>query len=85
MLRITTDDSGPKTLVRADGRVEGPGALELERVCAEEAGPISLDLSNVSHADAEGLRVISALMDEGTELLNVPTLIQMLLEQRRAP
>ncbi len=66
-----------------EGRLKGSNVAELERACAAEAGPVSLDLSNLIHADEEGLRILKALQGEGKELLNVPPLIQILLEQLR--
>ena len=68
-----------------EGRLRGAGVPELEMACSAEAGPISLDLSNLSNADKQGLRLLRTLADEGMELLNVPPLMKMLLEQLDDP
>ena len=83
MLRITTDDSVPTMRLIVEGRLKGNNVAELERACAAEAGPVSLDLSNLIHADEQGLRFLSEFRREGNELINASPFIQMLLGQLR--
>jgi len=66
-----------------EGRLKGIDVAELERACAAEAGPVALDLSNLTHADEQGLSLLVALRGEGKELLNASPFIRMLLEQQR--
>jgi hypothetical protein len=62
-LRITIEQLQTTTRLTLQGRVAGPWAAELSRVWAERAsrlasGPLSIDVSNMTYADADGLRVL---------------------------
>ncbi len=81
MFRITTDDLGSNTVVHVHGQLGGLGAAELERECAAAAGSLSVDLSNLSTADSEGVSALRALRTQGVHLDNTPGLIELLLAQ----
>ena len=62
-LRITFEQTEGATLLTLEGRVAGPWAAELGRVWVEKApllaqGKLSIDISNVTYADADGTRVL---------------------------
>ena len=70
MLRITEiTDGGPGVLLRLEGKLRGPWAEELGRVCSElsRGGPraISLDLSAVTFLDEAGTRLLRELTRGG--------------------
>ena len=63
MLRITVQQTEAATGITLEGRVAGPWAVELDRAWTEVAPSLSskklsLDLRNVTYADAEGKRVL---------------------------
>jgi hypothetical protein len=65
-LRITIQEAEESTVLMLEGRVAGPWAAELSRVWMEKApqlsqGKLSIDLSNVIFADADGTRVLRAI------------------------
>jgi anti-anti-sigma regulatory factor len=68
-LRITIDQTEEATVVTLEGRVAGPWAVELGRVW-EETAPrlvnekVSLDISNVIFADADGMQVLRTIYSE---------------------
>ena len=62
-MRVTFEQSDIATLLTLEGRVAGPWAAELSRVWVEKApllapASLSLDLSNVTYADGDGIRVL---------------------------
>jgi anti-anti-sigma regulatory factor len=68
-LRITIQQFEEATVLTLEGRVTGPWAEELGRVWTERApllaqGSLLIDLSNVTYADADGKRVLSAIYSE---------------------
>jgi anti-anti-sigma regulatory factor len=71
MLRISTDKAkdGAMTLL-LEGQLAGPWVRLLRESCDENASGVGiiLDLSNVSFADREGIKLLRDLVDRGFEL-----------------
>lgn len=82
MLRITLHESESTVEMRLEGRVAGPWAEELNRVWVETAPrlgsrKLSLDIRNVTYADAAGKRVLKSIFSHAdTELVANPLEIQ---------
>jgi predicted trehalose synthase len=62
-LRITIEQSGNAALLTLEGRIAGAWAAELGRVWVDSASQLtghklSINLSNVIFADAEGMKVL---------------------------
>jgi anti-anti-sigma regulatory factor len=80
-LRITiaqTNQSDGATVITLEGRVAGPWAAELGRVWNERAPrlahrKLSLDLSNVTYADTEGIQVLRSIYGQSQPELVTPT------------
>ena len=69
MLRITLHESDSAIKVVLEGRVAGPWVDELSRVWVETAPRIgsrklSMDMRNVTYADAAGKRVLRSIFSE---------------------
>ena len=75
--------------IRLEGRIAGPWAEELERVWREAASRLgskhlSIDLSNVTYADADGKRVLGTILSQAKAELVTGTLwTQYLAEELR--
>lgn len=73
MLRISPVESPDGALVlRLEGRVIGPWVEELRRSCEEvlsTGGRLSIDLSNVSFVDRNGVELLRSLKNRDMALL----------------
>lgn len=69
MLKIEiVTDAGAGATIRLAGRVGGPWVEELARACGdvlETEAPLTLDLSQVSFVDQDGVRLLRALRRRG--------------------
>src|SRR5262245_20779792 len=81
-LRITVIAPGTPTTVKVDGRLTSDEVPELRRVCAEVAGRLVLDLSDLASADRPGGSVLRALRANGAELVNVSPVVHILLDRQ---
>ena len=80
-LRITIeqkDQSEQAAVITLEGRVAGPFAAELGRVWVERAPQLalqklSLDLSDVTYADADGIQVLRGIYLQAQPDLVAPT------------
>lgn len=65
-LRITVEEDAKTMVVKLEGRVVGPWAVELDRLWVQTAPSLaskklSLDLREITYADAGGIRVLRAI------------------------
>lgn len=87
MLRITVQESEDAVKVVLEGRVAGPWVGELNRAWVETAPRIgskkvSIDLKNVTYADAAGKRALKSIFSESdAELVASSMEIQDLAEE----
>jgi len=86
MLRITVVESSPSAVtLRVEGRITGPSVEELRTVCdvhtfADEV-QLSLELADVSFADAVGILLLKELGSRGVGLIRAnPFLAEQLKE-----
>ncbi len=87
MLRITVVDSSDAGIrLRVEGRLTGQGVEDLRQSCdlhaSPEGGRLTLDLADVSFADAEGIDLLEDLKSRNVTLLN---LVPFLVLQLRNP
>lgn len=88
MLRITrkVDDDG-RTTLKLEGTIAGEWVGELRRsVGSSPRGPVkvTMDLSDVSFVDAEGVALLHELSDLRVEILGATAFVSELLRGPRA-
>ena len=80
-LRITEERRLNQFVIAIHGELLQEGVSELKRVCDPVRGKLLLDLTNLTTADAEGLKTIRNLEAEGAKIVGASRYIQLLLEQ----
>jgi ABC-type transporter Mla MlaB component len=83
-VRITRSAEGQSTLLRVDGRLTQDDVPALQAECHSAQGTLHLDLGNLTHADAAGVRALRALMEGGARLEAVTPFIELLLQEPNA-
>ena len=87
MLRITISESDHAIVIKLEGRIAGPWAEELDRVWVETAPhlgsrKLTIQLSNVTYADAAGKRVLREIAAQAdAELVTDSLWTQCLAEE----
>lgn len=82
MLRITVEKGEPGvSRIKLEGRLVGPWVDELRKVTETLEGALSLDLSALTFADAEGAAFIRRLRTAGAVFSGVSPVVGPLLEQ----
>jgi hypothetical protein len=71
---------GERTVIQVAGDLRGRGVVELERLCREISGPISLDLLNLRSSDDHGVNLVKELSCKGVELIGVTPYMDLLLK-----
>jgi len=90
-LRITIEEDENVMELKLEGRVAGPWAAELNRFWVEEAPrlasrKLSLDLRNVTYADADGTKALRDIYSRtNAELVTSTPWTQFLAEQIAQP
>ena len=84
MLRITVVDSSNATVrLRVEGRLTGRSVEELRRSCdlhaPGESARLTLDLADVSFADAAGIEVLKELQARNVAILNLAPFLALQL------
>lgn len=77
-MRITIQETAEEMEMRLEGRVAGPWAAELGRVWGETAPllasrKLTIDLHNVTYADASGKQILKAIYVQTNALLVAST------------
>jgi hypothetical protein len=78
-LRISEIAEGEGTTLRVDGRLRGDAVRELWRASTHAVPPLTLELSGLLFADAEGVRTLTQLRVGGAKLRNIPPYVSLLL------
>ena len=89
MLRITVVDPSNATVkLRVEGRLTGRSVDELRRSCdlndPDEGRRLTLDLAEVSFADAAGIALLRKLQIHNVALLNLPPFLALQLRDPEA-
>ena len=69
VLRITVEEDSHAIVIKLEGRIAGPWAAELDRLWKEKAPAaaqkkLSLDLRDITFADAGGIAVLRAIYSQ---------------------
>jgi hypothetical protein len=83
-LRITEIAECTGTTLRVDGRLLRGTVGELARASEQAKPPLTLDLSGLLFADAEGVEALQRIRSRGAKLRNVPPYVSLLLEMAEA-
>ena len=86
MLRITVVESWARAVrLRVEGRLAGPWVEELRTTCNVHTGPepvqLSLELEDVTFADASGIAYLKELREQGVALLRVSPFLSELFQE----
>lgn len=87
VLRISVDEKSDAVVLKLEGRLAGPWVAELDRLWRERAPAferknLSLDLREITFADAGGIRVLKAIHSRtGAALLSGTPWTQYLAEE----
>jgi len=84
MLKITPiKTSGATKTLKLEGRLLGPWVEEVRRACAGSvlASPLSLDLSGLVFADADGERLLKDLLRDGVAISGCSGFVETLLQR----
>jgi len=87
VLRITLEEKPDAVVLKLEGRLTGPEAVELGRLWEEQAPAfaqkkLSLDLRDTTFADADGIRILKAIYSQtGAAILSGTPWTQYLAEE----
>jgi ABC-type transporter Mla MlaB component len=84
-LRIFVDTNENETTVALHGWLGGEEVAEMEKVVLEQAGPVAMDLTHLTGADADGLVVLRRLREGRARLTGASPFIEMMLARTGAP
>lgn len=68
-----------RLVVKLAGRLSAAQVPELLTACADDAGALELDLSDLVSADAPGIEAVQLLRGKGARLVGVPGYIRLKL------
>jgi hypothetical protein len=83
VLRITPNESVDALCLKVEGKLIGPWVEELRHVCTRAGAAdarCALDLTNLTFADADGVRLLQGLMSAGVRIYGATQFIQQLLQ-----
>ena len=78
--RFEAKKEGDRTVIQVAGELKGQGVAELERLCRETTGKLSLDLSNLRSAGPGGVQLIRELSGQGVAISGVSPYMELVLE-----
>ena len=78
-VRIEKRRDGDCTVIQVAGELKGQGVVELERLCRETPGRLSLDLSNLRSSGPGGVELIRELAARGVEISGITPYMGLLL------
>lgn len=83
MLRITqVSEDSDQVCLKVEGRVIGDWVPELDRICGSclsESRQVTLDMSDVTYIDRQGVETLKRILGENVQLTGVTLLVQALL------
>ena len=80
-VRITSIAESTETVIHVAGKLRTEDVSELEREANAVTGPLVLDVSDLTSADAAGAESLRTLAHRGAELRGVSTYLALLLER----
>jgi hypothetical protein len=79
-VRIEKQTAVEVTIILISGELKGQGIFELDRICHETEGALSLDLGNLRSVGEEGILLLRTLVARGAALTGVNPYLGLLLE-----
>jgi anti-anti-sigma regulatory factor len=79
-LRVSEIIDEKGTTLRVDGRLSGSAVAELVHASENAAVPLTLDLSGLLFADADGVNALKQIHARGARLCKIPPYVALLLE-----
>jgi len=83
LFRIDTFEMEGTTVVQVKGQLVGEGVAELERALQGVKAPLVVDLAFLRTADAEGIKILRSIVEDGGELRNASPYVQLLLNREK--
>ena len=77
--RFEATKEGDRTVIQVAGELKGQGVVELERLCRETTGRLSLDLSNLRSSGPGGVQLIRELAGQGVAISGVSPYMELVL------
>lgn len=77
--RFESKKEGDRTVIQVAGELKGQGVAELERLCRETTGKLSLDLSNLRSAGPGGVQLIRELVGQGVVISGMSPYLELVL------
>jgi anti-anti-sigma regulatory factor len=89
MLRITVVDSSDSGVrLRVEGRLTGPSVEELHQSCElhalSDGAQLTLDLVDISFADADGVELLRDLRNRDVAVVNLPRFLALQLRDSKS-
>jgi hypothetical protein len=85
MLRITAKKTDTaQDLIVLEGKLVGPWVDELRGFVSTAMSSYVLEVSNLSYADSEGVRLLDELLDRGVQLSSGKSFVASLLSQAKS-
>ena len=79
-LQILSVNVGGTAQIELHGRLSALEVTEFRSVCAAQPAPVTIDLTNLSGASAEGILALRAERARGARLTGASPYIELLLE-----
>ena len=79
--RITASTDGTTTMVLIEGNLTGADLPDVSTACEAADGALCLDLANLKSADADGVRALRSLSEQGAELRGANPYVRQLLRE----
>ena len=77
--RFEAKKEGDRTVIHVAGELKGQGVVELERLCRETTGRLSLDLSNLRSSGPGGVQLIRELSGRGGAISGMSPYMELVL------
>ena len=81
---IGVERKDDRRVVRLAGEFKLPQVTELRRACAQEEGPVELDLRDLVSADTAGIDALRHLREQGVVFVRIPGYIELKLDTASA-
>lgn len=77
--RFEVKKEADRTVIQVAGELKGQGVVELERLCRETTGKLSLDLSSLRSSAPGGVQLIRELARQGVSISAMSPYMELVL------
>jgi hypothetical protein len=77
--RFETKKEGDRTVIQVAGELKGQAVVELERLCRQTTGRLSLDLTNLRASGPGGVQLIRELAGQGVAISGLSPYMELVL------